>query len=81
MNKIKEEKYLSELKDGQRGVIISVDGGKMVVKRLADLGLNSGTEIRVLRMTWFSGPVQIEACGSRLVLGRGLASRILVGID
>jgi ferrous iron transport protein A len=81
MDKIKEEKYLSDLKDGQTGVIISVHGGRNLIKRLADLGLNSGTEIRVLRMTLFSGPVQIEACGSRLVLGRGLASKILVGIN
>jgi Fe2+ transport system protein FeoA len=26
----------------------------------------------------FSGPLQIEVCGSRLVLGRGLASKITV---
>ena len=80
MDGLREEKYLSDLKDGQTGVIISVQGGRNLTKRLADLGLNSGTEIKVLRMALFSGPVQIEACGSRLVLGRGLAAKILIGI-
>jgi Fe2+ transport system protein FeoA len=69
---------LIELKDGQTAIIISVLGGRMLTKRLADLGLTTGTEIMVLGRTLFSGPVQIEVCGSRLVIGRGLASKITV---
>lgn len=69
---------LAELNDGQEGIIVSVSGGKALTKRLADLGLNKGTGIKVLGRTLFSGPLQIEACGSRLVLGRGLASKIQV---
>jgi Fe2+ transport system protein FeoA len=53
-------------------------GGRVSVKRLADLGITSGKEIKVLRKALFSGPVQIEVCGSRLVIGRGMASRIFV---
>jgi ferrous iron transport protein A len=67
-----------DIKDGQKGVIISISGGRMSVKRLADLGLSPGKEIKIIRKTLFSGPVQIEAGGSRLVLGRGLASKIIV---
>jgi len=69
---------LTELDEGQTGVIISLAGGRISSKRLADLGLIPGIEIKVLRKALFSGPVQIEICGSRLVLGRGLASKILV---
>lgn len=50
----------------------------MLIKRMADLGLTSGTEIKILRRALFSGPVQVEAVGSRLVLGWGLASKIIV---
>jgi len=69
---------LTDLKVGQSGMIIAVGGGRMPAKRLADMGLTPGTAIKVLRKTLFSGPVQIEVCGSRLVLGRGLATRIIV---
>ena len=69
---------LIEIKDGQAGIIVSVLGGKMLTKRLADLGLTSGTEIKVIGRTLFSGPVQIEVNGSRLVIGKGLASKIAV---
>jgi ferrous iron transport protein A len=52
----------------------------MLTKRLADLGITSGTVVKVIRKTLFSGPVQVEVAGSRLVLGWGLASKILVEI-
>jgi Fe2+ transport system protein FeoA len=69
---------LADIDDGQSGMIVSIFGGKILTKRLADLGLKEGTEIKVIRRTLFSGPVQIEVCGSRLVLGRGLASKIII---
>jgi len=78
MNNEKSEISLNELEDGQRANIISVLGGKMLTKRLADLGITSGTEVKVIRRTLFSGPVQVEVAGSRLVLGWGLASKIVV---
>jgi ferrous iron transport protein A len=78
MDNNKDKTSLIDMKDGQAGIIISILGGRRVTKRLADLGLTSGTEIKVLRRTLFSGPIQIEVCNSRLVLGRGLALKILV---
>lgn len=69
---------LTDMKDGRTGIIISIMSGRHAAKRLADLGLSTGTEIKVLRRHFFSGPVEIEVCGSRLVLGRGLASKIMV---
>ena len=69
----KEKPVLTDLEDGQTGIIVSVLGGRILTKRLADLGMTSGTEIKVVRRTLFSGPVQVEVSGSRLVLGKGLA--------
>ena len=78
MNSDRGEMSLIEVEDGQTGIIVSVVGGKNLTKRLADLGLVSGTEIKVIRKALFSGPLQVEVSGSRLVLGRGLASKIKV---
>ncbi len=80
MNNGRNETGLTELEDGQTGIIVSVMGGKMMTKRLADLGITSGTGVKVIRRTLFSGPVQVEVAGSRLVLGYGLASKIIVEI-
>ena len=62
MNNIKVQTSLIDIQDGATAIIISITGGKMITKRLADLGLKSGTQIKVIRRTWFSGPVQIEVC-------------------
>ena len=78
MDNKKDKTSLNDMKDGQTGIIVSILGGRKAAKRLADLGLTTGTEIIVLRRTLFSGPVQIEVCGSRLVLGKGLALKIIV---
>lgn len=78
MNENRELKSLIEMRDGQLAIIVSVSGGRSLTKRLADLGLRSGIMVKVLRSPLFSGPVQIEVCGSRLVLGKGLASKIMV---
>lgn len=69
---------LIKLREGEVAEIISVIGGRMATKRLADLGLILGTKIKVLRKAPFWGPIEIEVRGSKLVLGRGLASKILV---
>jgi len=77
-NDKKEEMSLTDMKEGQTGIIFEIAGGRTATKRVADLGLTPGTEIKVIRKTLFSGPVQIEANGSKLVLGKGLASKIMV---
>lgn len=69
---------LVNLRDGQTGIIRGINGGKALAKRLADLGLTRGTEITVIGRTIFSGPLQIEVSGSRLVIGNGLANKIEV---
>ena len=78
MNNEKKQQSLTELEDSHTAVIVSVMGGKMLTKRLADLGITSGTEVKIIRKTLFSGPVQVEVAGSRLVLGWGLATKIMV---
>lgn len=77
MNKI----FLTKLQRGMEAKIILISGGRFASKRLADLGLTPGTKIKVLRRAPFFGPIEIEARGSKLVLGQGLAAKILVKIN
>jgi Fe2+ transport system protein FeoA len=69
---------LTDLREGESGYIVSITGGKGALKRLADLGLSTGTCVTVISRTLFNGPVQIEVCSSRLVIGQGLAAKIMV---
>ena len=51
------------------------------IKRLTDLGLTPGTEVTVVKSAPFNGPIEICVRGSRLAIGRGMASRILVDAE
>lgn len=69
---------LVKLNEKEEAEIVSILGGQMATKRLVDLGLTPGTKIKVLRKAPLFGPVEIEVRGSTLVLGQGLAAKVLV---
>ena len=50
-------------------------------KRLADLGLTPGTKVTVVKSAPFNGPLEVCVRGSRLAIGRGMASRIIVDVE
>jgi Fe2+ transport system protein FeoA len=50
------------------------------VQRLMDLGLTPGTKVAVVKLAPFNGPVEILVRGSRIALGRCVASRIKVEV-
>ena len=69
---------LINLEENHQAIIVSSDIGSQATKRLADLGLIPNTLIKILREAPFWGPVEIEVRGSKIVLGRGIAAKILV---
>jgi Fe2+ transport system protein FeoA len=50
-------------------------------KRVSDLGLTPGTKVTVVKSAPFNGPLEVSVRGSRLAIGRGMASRILVDVE
>lgn len=69
---------LTDLAEGERGVIVKAFGGFGLVRRLAEMGLTPGVEVKLLRKGSFGGPVEIEVRGVTLALGCGVASKVLV---
>jgi DtxR family Mn-dependent transcriptional regulator len=72
---------LSELKAGKTGKISFIRGGHNVLQRLLDMGLTPNTKITLLKAAPFEGPIQILVRGSRLALGRGIASKVFVEVE
>ena len=72
---------LSELKTGQEGKISFIRGGHNVLQRLLDMGLTPSTKITLLKVAPFEGPIEISVRGSKLALGRGIASKVFVEIE
>ena len=57
--------------------VVDIRAGRGLTRRLADMGLTPGVNIRIIN-SQMSGPVVIDLRGSRLVLGHGVAQKILV---
>ncbi len=71
-------KCLTECEKGEEVVVIRVNAGHNAKTRLANLGVVPGVKIRKTKNAPFKGPLEIIVKGSSLVIGRGLASKIIV---
>jgi len=56
--------------------ISEINAGNKAHRFLADLGIHAGEKIKVIKND--SGPIIIEVKGTRVAIGRGLASKIEV---
>ena len=68
---------LSLLSPNQKASVVSVSGGRGLVKRLNDMGFGPGAEVVVLNRA-MSGPLMVMVRGTRVAIGRGLATKIMV---
>ncbi len=76
--RIEDAVPLISLKPGERGTVAFAFGGRGLVRRLAEMGLTPGTEVKTVRSAPFHGPLEIEVRGSSLALGYGVASKVFV---
>lgn len=65
---------------GEEVRLVDIRGGQDLRKRLADLGFNVGMTLRVVKMD-VNGPVILAVKDSRMVLGRGMAQKVMVELD
>lgn len=69
---------LDQMKAGQSGIIIGIDGGHGMVMRLNTMGIIPGKKITKISSQLMRGPVMIEVDRTRVALGFGMARRILL---
>lgn len=70
---------LSSLTTGQSARIVSLSCGRSACRRLQELGLLPGTEIKIIRSGRFL-PIELSVRGTSIALGRGLAEKIFVEV-
>ena len=68
---------LANVSAGQQAMIESLHGGRGLVNRLAVLGFIPGQKINMIQ-NFGSGALIVNVRGTRVALGRGEASRIVV---
>lgn len=69
---------LRELKPGQSGKVVSLGESGPVKRRIMDMGVTPGVEIKVIKVAPLGDPVEVHVRGYELSLRREEASRIQV---
>jgi DtxR family Mn-dependent transcriptional regulator len=72
---------LSHLRPGERAKVAFVRGSGSAARRLMDMGLCPGTEVKVDNAAPFNGPIQVSVRDTSLALGRGLAENVFVEVE
>lgn len=70
---------LADLQPGTNAIIRHLDGGRSIISRLVAMGFTPGGSLSVVRSA-NGGPLLVCLRGSRVAIGRGEASHILVSI-
>ena len=70
------ENSLENLTVNQKGIVDHINAGFRATQRLTGLGVTPGTEITMISSAPFGGPIQVMIRGTKLAIGRGLASKI-----
>jgi len=73
----KQTRPLSTVRDGETVTIARVEAGRGLNSRLASMGLMSKVQITVVNNS-HPGPFVISVKGSKMMLGRGMAQKIMV---
>ena len=73
-----KNRTLAELEIGASARVLSVEGDDTVARRLMEMGVTPGAQIRVVKNAPFGCPLEIRVRNSHLALRRSEASSILV---
>ncbi len=68
---------LADLPEGARAVVVAIQGGKALARRMAVFGFTPGAQVEMLRNVG-RGPVLVRLQRHRLALGRGEAEKVWV---
>lgn len=69
---------LNHGKGGKNYIVETIISGTRAMKRIVDMGVIPGEKIKIIRNISFFGPILIEVKGSKLMLGRGIAQKIII---
>jgi ferrous iron transport protein B len=67
---------ITSLREGDQGVIHSIEGGAAITSRLAGMGIVTNAKFRIAQVS--GGLIVIQVANTRIALGQGEASKIMV---
>ena len=72
---------LSNMEDGQEGIIIEIKGGRGLLNQCDRIGIRIGKNIKKISQQPIWGPVIFEQDNMKIAIGFRMASKILIDLD
>lgn len=72
---------LAQMRPGQHGIVVDIQGGFGMTDRLNALGIRIGKRISKISSMVGRGPVTIELDRVQIAIGFNMAKRILIEMD
>jgi len=69
---------LTVLVSGRRATVVEIQAGQGLIRRLGSLGIRVGQRIKMVSRSFMRGPVTVKVGNSRVAVGFGAASRVIV---
>jgi len=71
---------LTQLEVGQSGVVVNIQGGHGLIRRLESLGIRVGKKVTKVSSQFMRGPVTVRIDNSQVAIGFGMAKKIIVKV-
>ena len=71
---------LIQLRSGQSGTVVQIQGGHGLTNRLNALGIRPGKKITKVSSMFMRGPVTVQVDRAQIAIGFGMAKKIVVEI-
>jgi len=69
---------LRDMKVGQKAKIIKIEKGTHAQRRLFEIGIVPGAEVKLLSRHPFRGPLVLQVGNARIAVGRGVADSVKI---
>ncbi|MBU0549838.1 MAG: ferrous iron transport protein A [Candidatus Omnitrophica bacterium] len=72
---------LTQLKTGQKGIIVEIQGGTGLINRLESMGIRAGKNVTKISAQLWKGPQTIKLDNLQIAIGFRMARKILLKIE
>lgn len=72
---------LTKLKSGQKGVVLEVQGGAGLVRRLESMGVRKGKKVTKISAQVWRGPQVVKVDNTQVAIGFGMAMKISIKVE
>jgi ferrous iron transport protein A len=76
-----KELSLTQMKVGQGGMVLRIEGGTGVARRLEVLGLRPGKQIVKVSGHFWRGPITVKIGNAPIAIGYGMAGKVVVEVE